>query len=135
MTEITSFYTVEGGCHCGAVRYAVQLGDPARAQICNCSICTMTGYVHLIVPATRFTLLRGAEALVSYRFNTGTADHLFCGTCGIKSYYVPRSNPDGISVNLNCVDRTQLKTIETEAFDGADWERQGHSLARLSQAD
>ncbi len=84
-----------GGCHCGAVRYEVLAPDEIEAKECNCSICRMTGYVHLIVPAERFRLLQGGDALTTYSFNTGTAKHHFCSVCGIKSFYVPRSKPDG----------------------------------------
>ena len=84
---------------------------------CNCSICRMSGFLHLIVPRTRFRLLRGADALTEYRFNTGTARHLFCRRCGVKSFYVPRSNPDGYSVNLRCLDRSGIAAVAIEPFD------------------
>ena len=94
------FLTHRGGCHCGAVALrGGRTGARLTVQHCNCSICSMTGYLHLIVPAARFRLLRGADMLETYTFNTGTARHLFCRRCGIKSFYVPRSNPDGFSVN------------------------------------
>ena len=111
-----------GGCHCGAVAFEVDA--PARPEIldCNCSICRMTGFLHLIVPRDRFRLLRGADDLVDYRFNSGTARHLFCRHCGIKSFYVPRSHPDGYSVHLGCLDPTTLRGYDLRPFDGADWE-------------
>ena len=80
----------------------------------------MSGFLHLIVPRTRFRLLRGAEALSEYRFNTGTAQHLFCAHCGVKSFYVPRSNPDGYSVNLRCLDRSTIAEVRIEPFDDGD---------------
>lgn len=122
-----------GGCHCGAVRY--RFSAPARvlAQRCNCSMCAMTGYLHLIVPGPHFELLTDPAALTTYTFNTGTARHLFCRYCGIKSYYVPRSNPDGFSVNLRCVERDTLEHIDIEDFDGQNWEKHGATLAHLSQ--
>ena len=89
---------------------------------CNCSICTKTGYLHLLVEKSRFRLLKGAEALATYRFNTGAAQHLFCKVCGIKSFYVPRSHPDGYSVNARCLDPGTVKRTQTNAFDGANWE-------------
>jgi len=109
-----------GGCHCGAVAFEVEA--PARVTVseCNCSICRMSGYLHLIVPAARFHLLRGAEFLSEYRFNTGTARHLFCRRCGVKSFYVPRSNPDGYSVNLRCLDQSTLAGVDIEPFDDND---------------
>ncbi len=116
------FVTHRGGCHCGAVRFEVDAPARPHVQQCNCSICSATGYLHLLVPAERFRLLRGAEALTEYRFNTGTARHLFCRTCGIKSFYVPRSHPDGYSVNARCLDEALLQGLEIEAFDGRRWE-------------
>jgi hypothetical protein len=109
-----------GGCHCGAVAFEVQA--PARVTVseCNCSICRMTGFLHLIVPRSRFRLLRGADAVSTYVFNTGTARHLFCRQCGVKSFYVPRSNPDGYSVNLRCLDQSTLEHVSVEPFDDND---------------
>ena len=114
---------------------AFEVDAPAalRVQECNCSICSLTGYWHLIVPAGRFRLLRGREALEAYRFNTGTARHLFCRTCGIKSFYVPRSNPDGISVNARCLDRATITGIAVEPFDGRHWEQSAAALRHLSE--
>lgn len=93
----------------------------------------MSGYEHLIVPAADFRLLAGADRLSRYCFNTGVARHLFCSVCGIKSYYVPRSNPDGYSVNLRCLDRSQVEAVDYEDFDGQHWEQAGHTLAPLSK--
>jgi len=131
--ETPDLVTHRGGCHCGAVAFEVDA--PARVIVhdCNCSMCSMTGYLHLIVPASRFRLLRGAEMLEAYTFNTGTAKHLFCRRCGIKSFYVPRSNPDGFSVNLRCVDRSTFERVDVEPFDGRNWEHAGESLAQLSR--
>lgn len=95
---------LEGGCHCGAVRWIVDPGPAPRLLDCDCSVCMMTGFLHLIVPAERFAFERGEAALREYRFGTGTARHLFCGTCGIKSVYRPRSHPEGWSVNARCLD-------------------------------
>ncbi len=122
-----------GGCHCGAVRFEVALPDRVVAQSCNCSNCERAGFVHIITPATRFRLTKGAEALSSYRFNTGVADHLFCSICGIKSFYRPRSNPDGWSVNARCLDDADALDIRIEAFDGRNWEAHAASLAHLSR--
>jgi hypothetical protein len=112
--------THRGGCHCGAVAFAVEA--PARLTVseCNCSICRMSGFLHLIVPRARFHLLRGAEALSEYRFNTRTAQHLFCRRCGVKSFYRPRSNPDGYSVNLRCLDQSTVVAVAIEPFDDGD---------------
>src|SRR5512135_1989688 len=120
--------THRGGCHCGAVAFEVEAPARLVVQDCNCSICSMTGFRHLIVPASRFRLLRGDDALVEYRFNTGTARHLFCRHCGIKSFYVPRSNPDGYSVNVRCLDPTTIAEVVIEPFDGQRWEQSAASL-------
>ena len=80
----------------------------------------MTGYLHLIVPRSRFRLLRGAQELTEYRFNTGSARHLFCRRCGVKSFYVPRSNPDGYSVNARRLDRASIEHMDIEPFDDND---------------
>lgn len=118
---------VSGGCHCGAVRFACRLPDPpVPALACNCSICSATGFVHLIVSHGDFTLERGAGALTSYRFGTGAAEHLFCSTCGIKSFYQPRSHPDAWSVNANCLD--QPPALAITQFDGKNWERARDAL-------
>jgi hypothetical protein len=124
-----------GGCHCGGVRFAVALPDMIEAQSCNCSICERTGFVHIIVPESRFRLTKGGDALSSYRFNTGVADPLFCSTCGVKSFYRPRSNPDGWSVNARCLDDADALDIRIEPFDGRNWEAHAASLAHLSRED
>ena len=116
--------THKGGCHCGRVRFEVLA--PARINVseCNCSMCSRTGYLHLIVPADRFKLLSGSEALATYTFNTGTAKHHFCPVCGVKSFYVPRSHPDGFSVNARCLDEGTVEHMEIAQTDGRNWEKQ-----------
>jgi hypothetical protein len=89
---------------------------------CNCSICRMTGYLHLIASRDRFTLLRGAGSLAEYRFNSGTARHLFCRVCGVKSFYVPRSHPEGYSVNVRCLAPETIERVDIELFDDGDRE-------------
>jgi hypothetical protein len=122
-----------GSCHCGRVRFNVEAPEEIQATECNCSICSRTGYLHLIVPKSRFVLLQGAEHLSSYIFNTGVAKHLFCKVCGIKSFYIPRSNPDGYSVNVRCLDDATIRKITIVAFDGKHWEEHGGELAHLSK--
>jgi hypothetical protein len=114
--------THRGGCHCGRVRFEVLA--PARVQVteCNCSMCARSGYLHLIVPKERFNLVSGTEALTTYTFNTGTARHLFCAVCGVKSFYVPRSHPDGYSVNARCLDEGTLEDMTIVRKDGKNWE-------------
>lgn len=125
-----------GGCHCGAVTFIVQAPAALDVTECNCSICAMTGYLHLIVPASRFRLVTGEEALTSYAFNTGVARHLFCRYCGIKSFYVPRSNPDGFSVNVRCLTPGTVSSVQITAFDGQTWApEQAGPLKHLSSDD
>ena len=118
-----------GGCHCGAARFEVLAPDTVDAKDCNCSICRMTGYLHLIVPADRFRPLQGETALTTYSFNTGTARHQFCSACGIKSFYVPRSHPDGYSVNVRCMDDGAFTAVKVTPFDGRHWEESVAAIA------
>ena len=113
---------IAGGCHCGAVRFEAEVADTVELLDCNCSICAKTGYLHLNVPHGDLTLLAGKDSLVSYRFGTGAAEHLFCGTCGIKSFYQPRSHPDCWSVNFRCLDQDALPKYSIRTFDGRNWE-------------
>ena len=124
-----SFVTHAGGCHCGAVRFEVDA--PARLEVseCNCSMCSMSGYLHLIVPKERFRLVRGAGRLATYEFNTRTAKHHFCPVCGIKSFYVPRSHPDGYSVNARCLDAGTVADISVRPYDGRNWEKSHGTIA------
>jgi hypothetical protein len=113
-----------GGCHCGRVRFEVLAPAGIHVNECNCSMCSKSGYLHLIVPADRFRLISGKELLTSYTFNTKTAQHLFCSVCGIKSFYVPRSHPDGFSVNARCLDEGTVKSITVGQTNGREWEKQ-----------
>jgi hypothetical protein len=112
-----------GGCHCGKVHFKVRFADPPELLDCNCSICAKTGFLHLIADAADFTLLRGAEVLSDYRWGSGTARHLFCSVCGIKSFYVPRSHPDGYSVNWRALDGVDDVVPVIRAYDGRHWEK------------
>ena len=134
MTDISdsSLVVHRGGCHCGRVRF--ELDAPARPDVldCNCSICRMTGFLHLIVPASRFRLLSGADDLVEYTFNTGTAKHRFCRHCGIKGFYVPRSHPHGFSVNARCLDGIDLSALQVVKFDDGDRDAATAAVAHLA---
>ena len=121
-----------GGCHCGAVRFEVEAPEKFTALECNCTMCAMTGFLHLIVPESKFRLVKGEENLTTYTFNTGVAKHRFCRTCGIKSFYIPRSNPDGVDVNVRCLDEPP-DAVAIEPFDGRNWEAHGAELAHLSK--
>lgn len=119
--------TVEGGCHCGKVRFRVQFDDRYVLK-CNCSICRMSGYLHLIVTRDAFQLLRGSDVLNRYQFNQRIAQHTFCKICGVKSFYIPRSHPDGISVNARCLDDLEARDFTIREFDGARWEENIDSI-------
>ena len=126
------FVVHRGGCHCGAVAFEVDAPAVIDALECNCSICRMTGFLHLIVPRSRFRLLRGEDALTDYRFGTGTARHRFCRHCGVKGFYIPRSHPDGIDVNVRCLDRATISAVRVSLFDDNDREAATAALAHLS---
>ncbi|MDH3350560.1 MAG: GFA family protein [Gammaproteobacteria bacterium] len=122
----------KGGCHCGKVRFEVEAPAEIDADRCNCSICRMSGYLHLIVAKNDFRLVSGQDSIETYTFNTGVAQHYFCRHCGIKSFYVPRSHPDGISVNVNCLDPVTIAALNVTPFDGTSWEQNIHKLSSLS---
>ncbi len=111
-----------GSCHCGGVKFEIRA--PAAPQVvrCNCSICEMSGFLHLLVPADRFRLVSGGDLLSNYQFNTGIATHMFCKVCGTKPFYRPRSNPDGFSINVRCLDRSTVDCMQFSDFDGQHWE-------------
>ncbi len=121
--------TFLGGCHCGAVRFEVDVGTDREVSRCNCSICDMTGFLHLIVTNAQFRLTSGRDKLSRYQFNTGVAEHLFCSVCGVKSFYVPRSHPDGYSVNVRCLDGNPFAEVVPREFDGQNWETSAAGLA------
>jgi len=116
--------THRGGCHCGRVRFEALAPAKVEVSDCNCTICSKSGYLHLIVRAEDFRLLSGNDVLTTYTFNTGTAKHLFCSICGIKSFYVPRSHPDGFSINARCLDPGTIESLTVRPFNGQEWERQ-----------
>jgi hypothetical protein len=125
--------THRGGCHCGRVAFEVDAPADIEALDCNCSICSKAGFLHLIVPQSRFRLLRGDDELSDYRFNESIARHLFCRHCGIKSFYVPRSNPDGIDVNVRCLEPNTIASLKITPYDGRNWEDAASAIAHLSQ--
>ncbi len=122
-----------GGCHCGAIRFEVELPNSFEVEDCNCSICAMSGNIHVIIPSSRFQLLQGQEKLVEYSFNTKQAKHLFCQTCGIKSFYLPRSNPDGYAVTWRCLDEWQTLDVTINKFDGQNWEANAYKVTHKSK--
>ncbi|MGD2182646.1 GFA family protein [Lusitaniella coriacea] len=122
----------QGSCHCGAITFEVEAPEHLEVDECNCSICSKSGYLHLIVPKNKFKLLSGEDNLATYTFQTGVAKHKFCKTCGIKSFYIPRSNPDGVDVNVRCLE-TLPKSMKIEQFDGINWEENVHKVAHKSK--
>jgi hypothetical protein len=121
----------KGGCHCGAVTFEVLAPNEVEIDDCNCSICGKSGFLHLIVPKDRFRLLTGDSKITAYRFNPKTAKHLFCSVCGVKSFYVPRSHPDGVSVNFRCLDLAGFTKVKVSNFDGKNWEANADKLTPL----
>ena len=124
--------THKGGCHCGRVRFEVDAPAVIAATDCNCSICQMSGYLHLFVSTEDFRLLAGEDDLETYTFNTGVAKHRFCRHCGIKSFYIPRSHPDGISINIKCLDPATIDRVDITTFDGRNWEQNIAGLSPIS---
>ncbi|MCF6263526.1 MAG: GFA family protein [Xanthomonadales bacterium] len=125
---MTKIIQHSGGCHCGKIRFKVTAAAAIKAVKCNCSICSQSGFLHLIVSAENFELLSGKNSLTNYQFNSKTAHHLFCKHCGVKSFYIPRSHPSGYSVNINCLDPETIHSISIEDFDGENWEDSISSL-------
>ncbi|WJG10180.1 GFA family protein [Aliiglaciecola sp. LCG003] len=132
MTDKAELTTFSGSCHCGAVKFEVDSFTEVEVEDCNCSVCSKFGFLHLIVPASRFRLLTELANLTEYRFNTGVARHLFCATCGAKPFYYPRSNPDGVDINVRCLD-IKPPVINIVPFDGQNWEANAASLAHKSK--
>lgn len=123
-----------GSCHCRAVQFEIEAPEAIACIDCNCSICSKSGFLHLILPKSKFKLIAGEHNLTTYRFNTGIAQHTFCKTCGIKPFYIPRSNPDGVDVNVRCLEPLPANLV-VESFDGQYWEQHAHTIAHLSQED
>lgn len=124
--------THRGGCHCGKVRFEVEAPAELEVLECNCSMCEKLGYLHLLVPRSQFRLVSGQDSLSTYQFNTRTARHLFCSTCGVKSFYMPRSHPNDYSVNARCLDDGSVHMLTVTPFNGVDWEDAAAELEPLS---
>jgi len=122
----------KGSCHCQAITFEVDSTNVVEVERCNCSICSKSGFLHLIVPLSKFSLLSGEEAISTYTFGSGVAKHTFCKYCGIKPFYIPRSNPDGIDININCLE-TKPHTINIVDFDGKNWEDNAEKLSHKSK--
>lgn len=121
-----------GGCHCGRIQFEVEAPEDLEVEDCNCSLCRMSGFLHLIVPQSKFRLLKGMESLATYTFNTGVAKHHYCKVCGVRSFYIPRSNPDGVDVNARCLS-TEPRSMKVVPFDGVNWEASAPAIAHKSR--
>jgi hypothetical protein len=131
MSKETTKVKYSGSCHCKAVTFEVEAPSSVEIEDCNCSICSKFGYLHLIVPKRDFNIISGEQHLSTYTFNSGVAEHTFCSVCGVKPFYIPRSNPDGVDVNLRCLDEQPEKVTIVE-FNGQSWEENAHTLAHKS---
>jgi hypothetical protein len=109
-----------GSCHCGAVRFEVMLSDGFKTiRRCTCSYCRMRGAVAVSAQLGGIRFLSGEENLTSYRFNTGSAQHFFCSTCGIYTHHQRRSNPHQYGVNVACLDGVSpFDFAEVPVLDG-----------------
>eukprot|EP00270_Netrium_digitus_P007182 TRINITY_DN2090_c0_g1_i2.p1 TRINITY_DN2090_c0_g1~~TRINITY_DN2090_c0_g1_i2.p1 ORF type:complete len:142 (+),score=6.15 TRINITY_DN2090_c0_g1_i2:127-552(+) len=128
--------THRGGCHCGAVRFEVEAPADLVEWVCNCSICAMRKNTHFIVPSSLFRLSpSSSDFLSTYTFGTHKAQHKFCKVCGICSFYIPRSNPNGVAVTVHCLDKGTVKSVSICHFDGQNWEQayESSSIADCSK--
>jgi hypothetical protein len=114
--------TYRGSCHCGAMRYEAD-GELDAVELCNCTLCSRTGYLHWYVVPERFRLLTSPDAYATYVWGTGVARHYFCKTCGVSPFRRARSNPNEIDVNVRCLEGVDLEAIPVKRFDGRNWER------------
>lgn len=124
-------FQYKGGCHCGNVRFNINLHNPIETEeitLCNCSICEKLSYLHLFVNKEDFELTTQIENLTCYQFNQNIAEHYFCSSCGIKSFYQPRSHPDSWSVNVRCLDDFSQLDFNVKNFDGKNWENNIHTI-------
>ncbi len=122
----------KGSCHCGRVQFEIDAPNKVEVEDCNCSICSKAGFLHLIIPLSKFKLISGESDLTCYQFNSGIAKHTFCKHCGVKPFYTPRSNPDGIDINFRCLDE-KPQDVTIVKFDGQNWEANAAALAHKSQ--
>jgi hypothetical protein len=121
-----------GQCHCGTVRFEVTLTDGFNTiRRCTCSYCRMRGAVAASADVGGIKFLRGEDALTSYRFNTGSAQHFFCSKCGIYTHHQRRSNQNQYGVNVACLDGVSpFDFSEVPVFDGVNHPNDTGGLAR-----
>ncbi|XP_074248033.1 centromere protein V-like protein 3 [Saimiri boliviensis] len=113
-----------GGCHCGAVRFAVWAPADLRVVDCSCRLCRKKQHRHFLVPASRFTLLQGADSIVTYRSNTHPALHSFCSRCGVQSFHATVSDPRVYGVAPHCLDEGTVRSVVIEEVGGGDPEKE-----------
>ena len=111
-----------GGCHCGAVRFRVEVDLSKPVISCNCSICSRSGTLLSFVPASAFTLEKGEGEVTDYQFNKRRSHHLFCKTCGIRSF-ARGEGPKGatVAINTRCLDDVDPSTLSLQHFDGKSY--------------
>ena len=109
-----------GGCRCGKVRYEVELDLSGPVMACNCSMCGKAGTLLTFVPADRFTLISGEESLTDYQFNKERIHHLFCNTCGIKSFArgLGKGDVPTVAINARCLDGVEVSELQVKHVDG-----------------
>ena len=104
--------TMKGTCHCKAVEFEVDLENGfENLRRCNCSLCSRKGAVMAGVTLDRLRVVRGAEKLGLYQWNTMQAKHFFCGVCGIYTHHQRRSAPNEYGFNVACIEGVDLNTI------------------------
>ena len=120
-----------GSCHCKQIQFEVTGKNNIQVLDCSCSICSIVNYKHYVVDKSQFKLLKGKKYLSTYTFNTKVAKHMFCKICGIKSFYIPRSHPDSISINLNCINSKTINKVKIIKFDGKHWKKNINKIKSL----
>ena len=120
-----------GSCHCKQIKFEVIGKNNIQVLDCSCSICSILNYKHYVVDKSQFKLLKGKKYLSTYTFNTKVAKHMFCKICGIKSFYIPRSHPDSISINLNCINSKTINKVKIIKFDGKHWKKNINKIKSL----
>jgi len=108
-----------GSCHCGNVRYEVNT-DLKSVMACNCSICSRSGYLLTFVPEDQFKLLSGEGKMTDYQFNKKNVHHLFCSTCGVRSFG-RGTGPGGramVAINVRCLEGVDPAHLDIKFVDG-----------------
>ena len=107
----------QGSCHCKSVKFEVE-SELEKIVQCNCSICIRKNAKMIMIPKENFQLTKGEKDISLYQFNTDIAKHYFCKVCGIYTHHNRRSDPNGMGVNLGCLDDIDAMEFEPIIFDG-----------------